>query len=301
MRSTKTNKVSLNTFSLIRHFIYVFISVILIDDVLASLDAHVAKHIVKHCILGYLKNNTRIIVTENRTLFYHSNQILHVEQGIVSVSDYSLRSFESDIETESASSDEQNTPISFELNDEEGWPNKSAFDEIKESGSLSSRVLAIYWQAWGPSIGLIALLSIVLMQASKNFSDTWLAHWIQTINSSNDTAELAGTFNGTQLYSDSIRHNVMCIFERFLTWQRLDDCQNDITTNLEQQNTDIHLNSFYLAIYISIAIFNSAISLVRAFIFAYGGIKAAKFIHDRLLNSVFFVRDNLNFLLKFYF
>lgn len=53
-------------------------------------------------------------------------------------------------------------------------------------------------------------------------------------------------------------------------------------------------NSFYLAIYIAIAIFNSLIALVRAFAFAYAGIKAAKFIHNRLLYSVIYVSD-LNF------
>lgn len=91
-------------------------SVYLIDDVLASLDAHVAKHIVKHCILGVLKDRTRILVTENRTLFYYSNQILHCEAGRVTTSDYALGSIESDhFECDSSSSDELNTPVSFEL------------------------------------------------------------------------------------------------------------------------------------------------------------------------------------------
>lgn len=97
--------------------IFVKFSVYLIDDVLASLDAHVAKHIVKHCILGILKDRTRILVTENRTLFYYSNEILHVEAGKVTTSDYALGSIESDhFESDSSSSDELHTPISFELN-----------------------------------------------------------------------------------------------------------------------------------------------------------------------------------------
>lgn len=95
-------------------------SVYLIDDVLAALDAHVAKHIVKHCILEFLKDRTRILVTENRTLFYYSNQILHVEAGKVTTSDYALGSIESDhFGSESASSDELHTPVSFELNNDD--------------------------------------------------------------------------------------------------------------------------------------------------------------------------------------
>lgn len=57
------------------------------DDVLASVDTHVAKHIVKHCILGLLNHSTRIIVTENGLLTFHANQVLHVENGTVRPSD----------------------------------------------------------------------------------------------------------------------------------------------------------------------------------------------------------------------
>lgn len=122
--SIKINKVISRVVSvLILRWIFpniqLFISVILIDDVLASLDAHVSKHIIRHCILGILNGRTRIIVTESRTLFYYSNQILRVDGGIVSVSDFSLGSFESDVATESASSDEFSLPANFELSEEE--------------------------------------------------------------------------------------------------------------------------------------------------------------------------------------
>lgn len=42
----------------------------------------------------------------------------------------------------------------------------------------------------------------------------------------------------------------------------------------------------YLYIYIGIAILNSVFTLIRAFIFAYGGVKAAVALHDRLLTAV---------------
>lgn len=87
----------------------------MIDDVLAALDAHVANHIVKHCILGFLKDKTRIVATSNRMLFFYANQILHVENGVVSQSDYALGSFESDYEEESI--EDLSQPFSFELNE----------------------------------------------------------------------------------------------------------------------------------------------------------------------------------------
>lgn len=87
-------------------------------------------------------------------------------------------------------------------------------------------------------MGLMVILSVILMQVTRNLSDAWLAHWVST-----DTA------------------------------------QNTTTTT-----------KFYLEIYASIAVINSVITLVRAFLFAYAGIKAAKFIHSKLLTSVFYVR-----------
>lgn len=111
--------------------VHQLISVYLIDDVLASLDAHVAKHIVKYCILGLLKEKTRILVTENQTLFYYSNQILHIENGVVTTSDFALGSFESEnIESSSTSSDELNSPISFELNTEDFARNESSTFDV---------------------------------------------------------------------------------------------------------------------------------------------------------------------------
>lgn len=75
--------------------------VYLLDDILSALDTHVTTHIVKHCILGLLKNKTRIVVTENKCLYFHADQILHVENGTVTQSEYESRgSFDSDFELE---------------------------------------------------------------------------------------------------------------------------------------------------------------------------------------------------------
>lgn len=90
--------------------------VYIMDDVLSAIDAHVTNHIVKNCILGLIKNKTRIIVTENRTLFYHANQILRVENGTVLQSDFAMGSFDSEI-TEDENSDGSSRTMTFELND----------------------------------------------------------------------------------------------------------------------------------------------------------------------------------------
>lgn len=294
-------------------------SVYLIDDVFSSLDAHVAKHIVKHCILGLLKDKTRIIATENQTLFYYSNQILHIDYGTVSTSDFALGSFESEnVESSSASSDEMGSPISFDLcTDEFTQENASAFDvmphfssisnstkltdtifisqEIKETGSISLRVILAYWNAWGSPLGSVVGVSLFLMQSSKNFSDLWLAFWSRSRDTPSNATEIlnAGQFN-TSSYAEHFIENVMCIFDNLL--------------HIENERCDFghfngrdaaSLDSFYLAIYAGAALVNSLLTLLRAISFAYAGLKAAKFIHNRLLKSVFYVRFINSLLLIF--
>lgn len=105
-------------------------AVYLIDDVLAALDAHVANHIVKHCILGLLKDRTRFIVTENRTLYFYANQILHAQNGIISPSDFALGSFESDFGDEEPEND-LNTSHSFVLNNES---DERSYTEVSSVG-----------------------------------------------------------------------------------------------------------------------------------------------------------------------
>lgn len=66
-----------------------------------------------------------------------------------------------------------------------------------------------------------------------------------------------------------------------------------VSSNTTQNATDT-TEYYYLKIYTSIAVLNSVITLARAFLFAYAGIKAAKFIHRKMLNSVFYVSVLVN-------
>lgn len=57
-------------------------------------------------------------MTENRNLFYYANQILHVENGIVSQSDFALGSFDSEYAEDETEEDDQNTYHSFDMFDQ---------------------------------------------------------------------------------------------------------------------------------------------------------------------------------------
>lgn len=120
------------------------------------------------------------------------------------------------------------------------------------------------------------------MQASKNFSDLWLAFWSESRNSPNGTVTMDATPFNVSTYGEHLKQNVICIFNDLLF------SQNNTCISSNHIDADsISVDSFYLVIYAGAAIVNSLLSLIRALSFAYAGLKAAKFIHNRLLKSVF--------------
>lgn len=101
---------------------FYFPTVYLLDDILSALDTVVANHIVRHCILGLLKDKTRIIVTDHQTLYYHANKILHVEDGKVTPSTIAHNSFD---EEDLMSDQIDDTAASSMENINDEWDNQS--------------------------------------------------------------------------------------------------------------------------------------------------------------------------------
>lgn len=219
---------------------------------MSALDAHVANHVVKYCLLGLLKDKTRIIVTNNRTLFYHANQILHMERGYLSSSEFMSESADlvNELPLEDFSpifKDPTDRRLSVDLLFEDPKEDTKSQDsmmmeEHKETGNIAGSVLATYWKSMSNSVGLTTILFVALMKVSQSLSDIWLAHWVTSTN------------NGTN------------------------------TTLTLDNNT-----AYYLGIYTGLAVANSALTLARSFMFAYAGLKAAIFIHKKLLGKVLFV------------
>ncbi|XP_055387213.1 ATP-binding cassette sub-family C member 10 [Condylostylus longicornis] len=247
-------------------------SIYLLDDILSSVDAHVANHIIKYCILGLLKHKTRIVITENSTLFLHANQILKMDNGELRKSDLMSDSFEMSEEDDLTSTleelDRSSRLSSIDLDNLES-DNKSVdsimLEESKEQGYINTNVLIIYWNAMKGSLAFSVILFVVLMQISRNLSDIWLAKWVTDFN---NVPENFSSDNS----ADMIR-NVDNVFKENI-----------------QNNSTINSLGFYLGIYASLAVTNSLITLIRAFVFAFAGLRAAKFIHNTLLNRVLYTK-----------
>ncbi|XP_055637767.1 ATP-binding cassette sub-family C member 10 [Toxorhynchites rutilus septentrionalis] len=282
----------------------------LLDDILSALDAHVASHIVKHCIFGLLKDKTRIIVTQHPLVLNQSNQILHVENGIVTQSDItSVASLISDFEDE-GDDVPQNLNVEYESQFSKGEDTKSVdsllAEEGREFGYLDRKVIGAYWQAMGKSLGFWVVLSVLLMQVSRNLTDAWLAYWVgisspvPPVIPSNETHNVTvleiGIDSDTPLWSLSHSPNIFSIALDFLEAMAKGVNHTSNLADVLQQEALLPdagnktTTLYYLGIYSALAFGNSLITLLRAFLFAYAGIKAAKCVHDKLLKNVIYTK-----------
>ncbi|XP_058453342.1 ATP-binding cassette sub-family C member 10 [Malaya genurostris] len=281
--------------------------VYLLDDILSALDAHVASHIVRHCIFGLLKSKTRIIVTQHPTVLTRANQILHIEKGVVSQSDISS-SASMMSECDEEGDDSSHT---LDIDYEPQSPNKAddsrsvdsvMAEETREFGHLDRKVLSAYWRAMGRSLGFWVIFLVLLMQVSRNLTDAWLAYWVGT-----SSTGITPPGNGTEmlqqnqdqedtLWSSDYFRSLVAMAQDFLgSLTKGVNHQSELSAELQQEALletvdNKTLTLYYLGIYSGLAVGNSLITFGRAFLFAYAGIKAAKCIHDKLLKSVIYTK-----------
>ncbi|XP_062548884.1 ATP-binding cassette sub-family C member 10 [Armigeres subalbatus] len=272
----------------------------LLDDILSALDAHVASHIVRHCIFGLLKDKTRIVVSQHPVVMTRANQILHVEGGVVSQSDITatgsmMSDFEDEADDLSPVVISEYEPNNMRVKDDDSRSVDSVMaEESREFGHLDRNVLGSYWRATGRSLGFWVIVSVLLMQVSRNLSDAWLAYWVGA-STPEPFQPNNGTSNSTvEFWSLGTIQSVWSMALDFVSsWIRGVDHGSHLAEGLQheaQQGDNKTLTMYYLGIYSGLAIGNSLITLVRAFLFAYAGIKAAKSIHDKLLDSVVYTK-----------
>ncbi|GFR60827.1 multidrug resistance-associated protein 7-like [Elysia marginata] len=236
-------------------------NIYLLDDPLSAVDAHVAQHIYKHCIMGLLKNKTRILSTHHVHYLSNADWIMVMEQGRISQSGPPEEVLAGVHLTENKYQDIRSTDAKDSQNsneDEGGAEDNLVQEEDRRTGVIRGDVYKTYWFAVGSFLTPCVLIALFFMQASRNLSDWWLSFWV-----SHTPKE--STVNGTEIASILISEPL-----------RLPSSNSSTDKVLE----------FYLGIYGGLAGANAVFTLIRAFLFAYGGICAATVIHKRLLSAV---------------
>lgn len=247
--------------------IYADKDIYLLDDILATLDVKVAKHVFQYVILGLLRNKTRILCTHQTQYLIHADLVIEMSKGKIinqgkpsdilpDLEDYllSTESMESDLDVQSM----KVPPIEFSLaGNKEIDPLLDK--EVMEKGTVQFSVYMSYIKAVGRYLAISILLSMILMQSSKNITDLWLSYWVTHVNATAANSTDTSTLKNPHPY---------------------------------YENYSLHDTNYYLTVYGLLAVANSVFTLIRAFIFAYGGLQAAITLHKHLLKTV--IRVNMS-------
>ncbi|CDQ66482.1 unnamed protein product [Oncorhynchus mykiss] len=284
--------------------VYMEKDIFLLDDPLAAVDTDVAHHLMERCIMGILRSKTRILCTHRIEFVDKADVVILMDNGTIiktgSTPEEVLPLVEAVPKNRKNDSNAKekvlislmqrneapfNYFLHLELSDviereEEQGPSNELFAEVESSlsgeeqkavGGLAWKVYHAYWRAVGGALAVSILLSLLLMQASKNVSDWWLSHWISNLNNNGSSQSvLTPAYSSPHLllFSPGGLMHPVSIME---------------TTPFANISSEV---KFYLTVYGSIAGANTIFTAIRAFLFAYGGIRAASVVHNRLLDTV---------------
>uniref|UniRef100_A0AC35FY07 Uncharacterized protein n=1 Tax=Panagrolaimus sp. PS1159 TaxID=55785 RepID=A0AC35FY07_9BILA len=246
--------------------------VYLLDDPFSSLDVKVGSFIWENCIEKLLKQRGKLVIiaTHHTEYLTKADELicLNVEGKIVKSGDPSevLKSAEvapylttNPSEDISLSSDEN--PILFDSIE----PVPIAGEESR-AGTVKLGVYWSYLRATGYALSIAIVSSIIFMQISKNLSDAWLSKWTVNSTTTNDNFTLLST-EGVSDYKD-------------ITYPL------GVRANLPIKDEEWDRTKYFLMVYVVLAAINTLITLVRAFLFAFGGIISARKLHQKLLKVV---------------
>nr|XP_015218554.1 PREDICTED: multidrug resistance-associated protein 7 [Lepisosteus oculatus]XP_015218555.1 PREDICTED: multidrug resistance-associated protein 7 [Lepisosteus oculatus]XP_015218556.1 PREDICTED: multidrug resistance-associated protein 7 [Lepisosteus oculatus]XP_015218557.1 PREDICTED: multidrug resistance-associated protein 7 [Lepisosteus oculatus]XP_015218558.1 PREDICTED: multidrug resistance-associated protein 7 [Lepisosteus oculatus]XP_015218559.1 PREDICTED: multidrug resistance-associated pr len=263
--------------------VYMEKDIYLLDDPLAAVDADVASHLLEKCILGILKHKTRILCTHRTEFLDKADVVVLMDEGKIVKTGTpeeilplveavpKTRKNDDNRKEKDGAGDEQRG-----LQPADQAPVEASLlgEEQKQSGVVSLRVYRAYWLAVGSCLALSILLSLLLMQASKNVSEWWLSNWVSHLKKTDNVSLAEG--------DPSLLH----LSPRLLLFS-LGGLLSPVPLmgSAPSPNSSSDLK-YYLTVYGSIAAGNSVFTAIRAFLFAYGAVRAATAVHDRLLDRV---------------
>jgi ABC-type multidrug transport system fused ATPase/permease subunit len=167
--------------------VYSGADIVVLDDPLSAVDAHVGRHLFQHVIgeNGMLTGKTRILVTHQLQFLDKCHQIYMMDEGRIRHSgDYAsltrdghldVKQAEEDIEsTEQARNRRVSQQLCEPMDKQAG---QLVMQEEREEGELKMAVLAAYVRAGGIPLFYIWAFAITLQTASQLCTEAWLASW----------------------------------------------------------------------------------------------------------------------------
>uniref|UniRef100_A0A3Q3X7J8 Uncharacterized protein n=1 Tax=Mola mola TaxID=94237 RepID=A0A3Q3X7J8_MOLML len=246
--------------------VYMDKDIYLLDDPLAAVDTDVAEHLMRKCIMQLLGKKTRILCTHRIEMVDKADLVVLMDNGTIIKTGTPAEILPLVEAVPKKLKNNHNVKEKGMISDPHVDDDSDLLGaEQKQAGGLAWRVYQTYWTAVGGLLAASILMSLLLMQASKNVSDWWLSHWISELKNNNSS-----TTNGSSSGALSSPH----LSPLSSSVQMLSS--NNLSSDVK----------FYLTVYSSIAVGNTLFTAVRAFLFAFGTICAATAIHNRLLDRV---------------
>lgn len=178
--------------------IYVDRDIILMDDPLSAVDAHVGQHIFDNAICGLLSNKCRILATHQLHVLNSCSRIVCMKNGRIETIGTYENLFMNDLKVntyipernskansgqdESDNTKENQISVDLQAADKIRTTNQTTTlmqDEGKSINSISWRVYAAYTRASGSIFNALwILLLLVLFRCSNLMVNLWLAYWV---------------------------------------------------------------------------------------------------------------------------
>ncbi|PSN60350.1 hypothetical protein BS50DRAFT_593794 [Corynespora cassiicola Philippines] len=180
--------------------IYFDADIVLMDDPLSAVDAHVGRHIMDNAICGLLKDKCRILATHQLHVLSRCDRIIWVEDGHIQAVDtfaelmahnegfqqlMTLTASEEKEEEKEQADDED------EIEDEKKVANKSKKKKKRRKPAVAlmqeedRAVKSVSWDVWiayikaagGIWVGPLVLFLLILSQGSNIATSLWLSWW----------------------------------------------------------------------------------------------------------------------------
>ena len=174
--------------------------IFILDDPISALDAHVGKNIMHNCIIGYLKEKTRILVTHALQYTSFADRIYYMKNGEIKwegqykelIKQHFYSEFAEKINSKiNEEKEKDNNNNSKEKQSKKDYSNinenkslnkgiiqRITKDEGKEIGKINKEVFISYFSyIGGIRFGTILLFTLITWQGLRIISDLWLGYW----------------------------------------------------------------------------------------------------------------------------
>ena len=229
-------------------------SIVIMDDVLAAVDAHTSKHLLKEALTGPLMEGRQLIIaTHHHTLLApHAAHVICLDNGRIAKQGAPADVLEVELQVDQVKEKQSQDPLKLSSDSdgvmmrEKGIEIKQLFDKEQRSrGRVRWEVYATFFQSSGYHLIASVLFFVSLHKASEVLNQFWLSAWADSYNR-----------------PDGI---------------------DSIGLHFPSAGKDVKP---YIGVYFAIGLVITALSALVALVTAFAGVRAMRTIFDGMLNAV---------------